>query len=88
MSSHLEFDDAAPANMNDHAQHDSLGRLCDALAAQVHAFLDSEPESELLKAVQQQTRIALGVIDTALERYTCVVPLMSLRLCLVQTPAG
>jgi len=44
--------------------------ICTALAARVNAFLESEPHTPMLKAVQTQTRVALGVISTALDRYS------------------
>jgi len=44
--------------------------ICAALSARVNAFLESEAETPLLKAVQEQTRVALGVIDTVLEKYS------------------
>ncbi|RDL30771.1 uncharacterized protein BP5553_10116 [Venustampulla echinocandica] len=44
--------------------------VCAALAARVNAFLETEAETPLLKAVQEQTRVALGVIGTALEQYS------------------
>jgi hypothetical protein len=47
----------------------SILPLCAKLAAQVNAFLEAEAETPLLKAVQEQTRVALGVISTALDRY-------------------
>lgn len=43
--------------------------VCAALAAKVNAFLEAEAETPLLKAVQEQTRVALGVISKTLERY-------------------
>jgi len=43
--------------------------ICTALAARLNVFLQSEAPTPLLKAVQEQTRVALGVIDTALEKY-------------------
>jgi len=50
--------------------HDaSILPLCARLAARVNAFLDTEAETPLLRAVQEQTRVALGVISTALDRY-------------------
>lgn len=50
--------------------HDeSIYPTCAALAAQINNFLETEASTPLLKAVQEQTRIALGVIGTALERY-------------------
>ena len=43
--------------------------ICAALASRVNAFLASEAPTPILKQVQTQTRIALGVIDEALQRY-------------------
>jgi len=43
--------------------------ICTTLAARLNVFLQSEAPTPLLKAVQEQTRVALGVIDTALEKY-------------------
>jgi len=43
--------------------------ICTEIAGKVNAFLESEVETPLLKKVQEQTRVALGVISTALERY-------------------
>ncbi|TVY39137.1 putative FAD synthase, partial [Lachnellula subtilissima] len=44
--------------------------ICQDIARRLNAFLDSEPETPLLRQVQAQTRVALGVISTALERYS------------------
>ncbi|TVY51437.1 putative FAD synthase [Lachnellula cervina] len=44
--------------------------ICQDIAGRVNAFLDSEPETPLLRQVQAQTRVALGVISAALERYS------------------
>lgn len=50
--------------------HDeSIYPICAALAARVTAFLETEATTPLLKAVQEQTKIALGVIEETLERY-------------------
>ena len=46
--------------------------ICTALAAQVEEFLETEAPTPLLKRVQEQTRIALGVIDEALKKYRFV----------------
>jgi FAD synthetase len=43
--------------------------ICAALATRVNTFLESEAPTPLLKDVQKQTKIALGVIDEALDRY-------------------
>ncbi|CZR63448.1 related to FAD1-flavin adenine dinucleotide (FAD) synthetase [Phialocephala subalpina] len=51
--------------------HDeSIYSTCAALATSVNAFLETEAPTPMLKAVQEQTRIALGVIDEALDRYS------------------
>lgn len=50
----------------------SIRPVCEDIAARVNAFLDEELESEVLRAVQAQTRGALGVIGEALERYRYV----------------
>jgi FAD synthetase len=61
-----DTDDNAPV-VNGHDP--SILPLCTALAARVNDFLEAEAETPLLRAVQEQTRVALGVISTALERY-------------------
>jgi FAD synthetase len=64
-----DSDEKAPViNGNDA----TIRPICTALAERVNAFLLSEAKTPLLKAVQDQTRIALGVIDTALQRYRYV----------------
>jgi FAD synthetase len=60
---------ATSINSRDH-DHASILPLCTGLARRITSFLNSDPGTPLLKAVQEQTRIALGVIDTALERYS------------------
>ncbi|KAG9235840.1 hypothetical protein BJ875DRAFT_256374 [Amylocarpus encephaloides] len=64
-------DDNAPIipNGNDNTST-TIAPICAEVAAKVNAFLESEPESPLLRRVQEQTRIALGVIGEALERYS------------------
>jgi FAD synthetase len=59
-------DDNAPV-INGHDE--SILPICAKLAARVNAFLETEAETPLLRAVQEQTRVALGVISTALDRY-------------------
>ncbi|TVY80321.1 putative FAD synthase [Lachnellula suecica] len=44
--------------------------VCNEIAGRVNAFLASEPATPLLRQVQEQTRTALGVISSALEKYT------------------
>lgn len=56
---------AAVSNGHD----DSIRPVCAALAAKVNTFLETEAPTPLLKAVQEQTRVALGVISQALDTY-------------------
>jgi len=69
-------DDNAPV-INGHDA--SILPLCARLAARVNAFLDTEAETPLLRAVQEQTRVALGVISTALDQYR-YIPLSASQL--------
>jgi hypothetical protein len=48
---------------------ETIAPVCARIHAKVHAFLEVEVEEELLKRVQEQTRIALGVIEDCLSRY-------------------
>lgn len=51
--------------------HDeSIYSTCAALATRVNTFLETEASTPMLKAVQEQTRVALSVIGEALERYS------------------
>ena len=56
----------------------SIRDVCLSLNERVQAFLEEEPEDELVRKVQAQTRVALGVITTALEKYRFVSPLFNL----------
>ncbi|PQE13700.1 phosphoadenosine phosphosulfate reductase protein [Rutstroemia sp. NJR-2017a BVV2] len=56
--------DAINANAN------TLLERCDEIAAKVNAFLEEDLDDEVLKGVQEQTRIALGVISETLDRYS------------------
>lgn len=64
----VTYDDT-PKQANGNADP-SIRPLCARLAAKLDAFLAAEPETEMLRGVQEQTRTALGVITTALEKYT------------------
>ena len=66
-------DDNAPV-INGHDA--SILPLCAELAARVNAFLETEAATPLLRAVQEQTRVALGVISTALDRYRYSTPFL------------
>jgi len=65
-----DTDDQRPVINGHDASPDTILPICAALAARVNAFLASEAPTPILKQVQAQTRIALGVIDEALERYS------------------
>jgi FAD synthetase len=47
----------------------SLPEICYTLRRKVMAFLDEQPEDEVLRNVQSQARLSMGVIDEALGRY-------------------
>lgn len=66
-----DIDDNAPVYYNGH--DDSIRPICAALYARVNTFLETEAETPILKAVQEQTRVALGVISEALDRYRCAL---------------
>lgn len=68
MSAPAATDDSSSINGHD----DSIRPLCIELARRVNRFLEAEAETPLLKRVQAQTEIALGVIDTALDKYRYV----------------
>lgn len=53
---------------------DSLSALCARLHAQVSRFLEEDVQDDRLKKVQEQTRISMGVIAEALDRYTYEIP--------------
>lgn len=46
-----------------------LSEVCADLHSRVSRFLAATPEDETTRQTQQQTRIALGVIEKALEEY-------------------
>lgn len=54
---------------------DTIRPLCARLNARIEAFLQDQVEDQVLKNVQSQTRVALGVITAALEKYRLVAPL-------------
>jgi FAD synthetase len=62
----VSYDPLDPVNYNRHA---SILTLCTGLARRITIFLNTEPDTLLLRAVQEQTKVALGVLDTALERF-------------------
>jgi FAD synthetase len=62
----VSHDQLSALNYNHHA---SILPICTGLARRITIFLNNEAETPLLKAVQEQTKTALGIIDAALERY-------------------
>jgi FAD synthetase len=46
--------------------------LCARIHDRIAAFLDAKDVPERVKSVQEQTRVALGVIEEALARYRSV----------------
>lgn len=47
-----------------------LGDLCERVHGRVMKFLETKGGNENIRSAQDQTRISLGVIGEALERYT------------------
>lgn len=58
----------------------TISPICAALAERVNNFLESDAPTPLLKAVQRQTRTALGVIAECLEKYRYITT--SVLFCL------
>lgn len=53
-----------------HANRDeTILTICTDIANRINKFLEEDAPTPLLKQVQAQTRVALGVITSALERY-------------------
>lgn len=52
-------------------QHEAppLPELCAQIHEKVEAFLNAEPESERIRAVQKRSRDTLGIIEGALSSY-------------------
>ena len=51
-----------------------LRKLCTAVHDRIEAFLQEDVPTERLRKVQAQTRISLGIIQEALDRYRSIVP--------------
>ena len=47
----------------------SLPTICAQVHDRLEAFLASEPKTERLRGVQEQSRVSLRVIDEALQKY-------------------
>ncbi|KAG8628404.1 hypothetical protein KVT40_004277 [Elsinoe batatas] len=54
----------------DQGNEPDLTHLCAKVHARVNAFLDAEPTTDLLRRVQDQTRLSLKILDEALDRYS------------------
>jgi len=65
-------DDNTPVINGSSNLNASLLPICTLLAARVKRLLQTEASTPLLKQVQEQIRVALGVIDEALDRYRFV----------------
>ncbi len=62
-------------------QPQSLQQVCADVHSRINAFLAVLEEDETIKSTQEQTRIAMGVIEQALEEYQCVLhPVFSTKL--------
>lgn len=73
-------EDASPSSATTPASPKrSLEAVCDDLHRQVTAFLSRPPDSELVRKVQEQTRVSIGIIEKALNDYECVKPSPPLR---------
>ena len=55
---------------SDPAQSQSLEEVCRGLHNRIESFLAEDPHDDVLVRTQEQTRIALGVIEEAFETYT------------------
>ena len=60
---------AATLDVNGGRIERPLAEVCAEVAAKIDSFLESEVEGQVLKDVQAQTRIALGVIEECLQKY-------------------
>jgi FAD synthetase len=58
---------AKPTSASDTAR--TLPEICDELRRKVIAFLEEQIDDEVLRNVQSQVRVSMGVIEEALCRY-------------------
>jgi len=58
---------AKPASASDAPR--TLPEICDELRRKVIAFLEEQTDDEVLRNVQSQVRVSMGVIEEALGRY-------------------
>lgn len=57
-----------------HPSGRTLPDICHTLRRKVNAFLDEQTEDPVLRNVQRQARVSMGVISEALQRYGWVPP--------------
>lgn len=71
--SHREADASTdPATAPPPQQQQMLAEVCADLNQRVTTFLNAAPESEIVRRTQDQTRVAIGVIEKALQDYEYV----------------
>ncbi|KAB5577616.1 hypothetical protein GE09DRAFT_1086608, partial [Coniochaeta sp. 2T2.1] len=61
--------DSIPEKPPSHPSGRSLPDICHTLCRKLDAFLDEQTEDEVVRNVQSQARISMGVISEALQRY-------------------
>lgn len=57
-----------------HPSGRTLPDICHTLRRKLDAFLDEQTEDQVLRNVQSQARISMGIISEALRRYGWVPP--------------
>lgn len=65
-------EDASPLSATIPASTSSLEAVSQDMNRRVTAFLNRRPDSDLVRRVQEQTRISIAVIEKALTDYECV----------------
>jgi hypothetical protein len=65
---------SVPENSPSHPSGRTLPDICHTLRRKLDAFLDEQTEDEVLRNVQSQARVSMGVISEALQRYGWVPP--------------
>jgi len=73
---------SVPETTPAHPSGRTLPDICYTLRRKVDAFLQAQTDDEVLRNVQTQARVSVGVIREALQRYGWVPPLSALALLL------
>ena len=69
----IQSDEQGRTSTIDPSKHENLPILCQRLHARVNAFIAADaPKDGFLKNAQEQTKVSLGVIEEALDRYRFV----------------